>query len=96
MAADRLTLAHLSVVPQRLNQPVFGLLEIEHEWISVIEFGGHWFACCACGFVSSGYLSEAEARRSRCEVQDSLLRSAELLGHILASSDERRSVLRHE
>lgn len=68
-------------------------LELAHEWIQVIEFGSSFTAVCACGYCSSFALSRREALSGPCDVERTLASSADLLRHIVASSDERRTVL---
>lgn len=70
---------------------------LSHAWMDPIAFGSSWFPVCTCGYVGVGCLTRAEALRTRCDVAESLDRSADLLHHIRASSEERRSVIaRHE
>lgn len=69
---------------------------LPHDRLEPIEFGGSYFSVCSCGYVGPASLTRIEALRQRCDVEDMLLRSADLLRSILAGSDERRAVVRHE
>lgn len=57
------------------------------EWHvrAVIKIGPDWYGRCTCGFFTTSCLTEEEALRRPCEVEDALLMSRERERRVMMS-----------
>ena len=68
---------NLPATTQRHTDHLHAGLGHEAHVRSVRYVGGHWFASCACGWLSGGLLCEGRAWAIPCEVETLLVASAD-------------------